>query len=266
MRLKDKTAVVFGGGQSGGSTTAIGNGRATAMLFAREGATVLVVDRDMATAQETVDLIAEEGNLARAMVADVTDEVQVAAAIAECKNAWGKLDILHNNVGISVAGGDAPIEDITTDAFDLLINVNLRGIVYATKHALPIMREQCSGAIVNISSMAAWSNYPWVGYKTTKSAVIALTEQTAARNAKYNVRANVILPGLMDTPMAVDTRAREWNKPREEIAAERDAKVPLGRKMGTGWDVAYAALFLASEEAKFITGVALNVDGGANVV
>ena len=110
------------------------------------------------------------------------------------------------------------------------------------------------------------SNYPWVGYKTTKSAVIALTEQTAARNAQYNIRANVILPGLMDTPMAVDTRAREWNKPREEIAAERDAKVPLGRKMGTGWDVAYAALFLASEEAKFITGVALNVDGGANVV
>ncbi|MEC7203780.1 MAG: SDR family oxidoreductase, partial [Pseudomonadota bacterium] len=150
--------------------------------------------------------------------------------------------------------------------FDLLINVNLRGMVYATKHVLPIMREQNAGAIVNISSMAAWSNYPWVGYKTTKSAVIALTEQTAARNAQYNIRANVILPGLMDTPMAVDTRAREWNKPREEIAAERDAKVPLGRKMGTGWDVAYAALFLASEEAKFITGVALNVDGGANVV
>ena len=148
----------------------------------------------------------------------------------------------------------------------MLINVNLRGIVYATKHVLPIMREQRSGAIVNISSMAAWSNYPWVGYKTTKSAVISLTEQTAARNAQYNIRANVILPGLMDTPMAVDTRAREWNKPREEIAAERDAKVPLGRKMGTGWDVAYAALFLASEEAKFITGVALNVDGGANVV
>ena len=266
MRLEDKMAVVIGGGQSGGSTTAIGNGRATAMLFAREGAKVLVEDRDIATAQETVDLITEEGNVSRAAVADVTDEEQVAVAIRECKVAWGKLDILHNNVGISVAGGDAPIEDITTEAFNLLINVNLRGMVYATKHALPIMREQRSGAIVNISSMAAWSNYPWVGYKTTKSAVIALTEQTAARNAEHNIRANVILPGLMDTPMAVDTRAREWNKPREKIAAERDAKVPLGRKMGTGWDVAYAALFLASEEAKFITGVALNVDGGANVV
>ena len=266
MRLEKKTAVVIGGGQSGGSTTAIGNGRATAMLFAREGAKVLVVDRDMPTAQETVDLITEEGNVARAAVADVTDEDQVAAAVNACKDAWGTLDILHNNVGISVAGGDAPIEDITTEAFDLLINVNLRGMVYATKHALPIMREQQSGSIVNISSMAAWSNYPWVGYKTTKSAVIALTEQTAARNAAYSIRANVILPGLMDTPMAVDTRAREWNKPREEIAAERDAKVPLGGKMGTGWDVAYAALFLASDEAKFITGVSLNVDGGSNVV
>mgnify|MGYP001224549782 FL=1 len=266
MRLENKTAVVIGGGQSGGSTTAIGNGRATAMLFAREGAKVLVVDRDMPMAQETVDLITEEGNVARAAVADVTDEGQVAAAVNACKDAWGTIDILHNNVGISVAGGDAPIEDITTEAFDLLINVNLRGMVYATKHALPIMREQQSGSIVNISSMAAWSNYPWVGYKTTKSAVIALTEQTAARNAAYNIRANVILPGLMDTPMAVDTRAREWNKPREEIAAERDAKVPLGGKMGTGWDVAYAALFLASDEAKFITGVSLNVDGGSNVV
>ena len=172
---------------------------------------------------------------------------------------------LENKTAV-VIGGDAPIEDITTEAFDLLLNVNLRGMVYATKHALPIMREQQSGSIVNISSMAAWSNYPWVGYKTTKSAVIALTEQTAARNAAYNIRANVILPGLMDTPMAVDTRAQEWNKPREEIAAERDAKVPLGGKMGTGWDVAYAALFLASDEAKFITGVSLNVDGGSNVV
>jgi NAD(P)-dependent dehydrogenase (short-subunit alcohol dehydrogenase family) len=265
MRLANKTAIVIGGGQSGGSTMAIGNGRATAMLFAREGAKVLVVDRDMPTAQETADLITEEGNIARAAVADVTSEEQVAAAIKECKDAWGSVDVLHNNVGISVAGGDAPIEDITTEAFDLLVNVNLRGMVYAIKHVLPIMREEGSGAIINISSMAAWSNYPWVGYKTTKSAVIALTEQTAAQNAKYNIRANVILPGLIDTPMAVDTRAREWNKPREEIAAKRDAKVPLGGKMGTGWDVAYAALFLACEESKFVTGVSLNVDGGANV-
>ena len=227
---------------------------------------MFVVDRDVITAEETVEQITKEGNIARSAVADITIEDQVAATILECKNVWGRVDILHNNVGISVAGRDASIEKITTEDFDFLVNVNLRGMVYTTKHVLPIMRDQRSGAIVNISSMAAWSNYPWVGYKTTKSAVIALTEQTAALNAEYNIRANVILPGLMDTPMAVDTRAREWNKSREVIASERDAKVPLGRKMGTGWDVAYAALFLASDEAKFITGVSLNVDGGSNVV
>ena len=265
MRLENKTAIVVGGGQSSGSTSAIGNGRATAILFAREGAKVLVVDRNLSTAMDTVNLITKEGNIARAEAADVTSEYEIAKAIGACNDTWGKVDILHNNVGVSLAGGDAPIEDITTDAFDHLINVNLRGMVYTTKHVLPIMREQCSGAIINISSMAAWSNYPLVGYKTTKSAVIALTEQTAAGNAEFNIRANVILPGLIDTPMAVDTRAREWNRSREEIAAERNSKVPLGRKMGTGWDVAYAALFLASDEAKFITGVALNVDGGSNV-
>ena len=113
--------------------------------------------------------------------------------------------------------------------------------------------------------MAAWTTYPWVGYKTTKAAVIALTQQIAIQNAPYGIRANVILPGLMDTPMAVDTRARTWERPREAIAAERDVQVPLRQKMGTAWDVANAALFLASDEANFITGVALPVDGGASV-
>ena len=262
-RLAGKAAVVVGAGQTPGDT--IGNGRATAILFAREGARVWVVDRDLASAQETADLIVEEGNVAKAAAADVVDEASVRAAVEGCRAEWGRVDVLHNNVGISVAGGDAPIEDITTEAFDRIVNVNLRGMVYATKHVLPIMRAQKSGAIVNISSMAAWTNYPWVGYKTTKAAVIALTEQTAIRNAKYGIRANVILPGLMDTPMAVDTRAQAWGKSRAEIAAERDSKVPLGAKMGTGWDVAYAALFLASDEAKFISGVTLPVDGCASL-
>ena len=155
--------------------------------------------------------------------------------------------------------------EITTEAFDLIMSVNLRGTVMACKHALPYMREQRSGAIVNISSMAALDNYPWVTYKASKSAMIAYTEQLAIQNAEYGVRANVILPGLMDTPMAVDTRAAAWGKPRAEIAAARDAKVPLRRKMGTSMDVAYAALYLASDEASFVTGVALRVDGGSGV-
>jgi NAD(P)-dependent dehydrogenase (short-subunit alcohol dehydrogenase family) len=263
MRLQDKTAAIFGGGQSPGET--VGNGRATALLFAREGARVLVVDRDPASAAETVKMIAAEGGQAAACAADVTEEAQVKAAIDDCVARWGRLDILHNNVGISVAGNDAAVEAITTEAFDRIVAVNLRGMVYSCKYAIPVMRQQGSGAIINISSMAAWSDYPWVGYKTTKAAIIAMTEQLAIQNARYGIRANVILPGLMDTPMAVDTRARAWGRTRADVAAERDAQVPLRGKMGTAWDVAYAALFLASDEANFITGVALPVDGGANV-
>jgi NAD(P)-dependent dehydrogenase (short-subunit alcohol dehydrogenase family) len=265
MRLKDKVAIIIGAGQSEGSTAAIGNGRATALVFAREGAKVMVVDRDITSAAETVTLIAQEGGEATACQADVVDEQQIKAVIDACVQRWGRVDILHNNVGISVAGNDAAVEDITTEAFDRLVAVNLRGMVYSCKHTIPIMRQQRSGAIVNISSMAAWTTYPWVGYKTTKAAIIALTQQIAIQNAPYGIRANVILPGLMDTPMAVDTRARTWGRQREAIAAERDTQVPLRQKMGTAWDVANAALFLASEEANFITGVALPVDGGASV-
>ena len=225
---------------------------------------MLAVDRNLDSAQETAELIRKEGGEAHAQAADVTDEAAVQAAIQACVQRWQKIDILHNNVGISVEGGDAPITDITTEAFDLIVAVNLRSIVYACKHALPLMREQGGGAIVNISSMAAWNNYPWVTYKATKAAMIAMTRQVAIQNAEFGIRANVILPGLMDTPMAVDRRADAFGRPRAEIAAERDAKVPLGGRMGTGWDVAHAALFLASDEAGFITGVALPVDGGSS--
>lgn len=265
MRLQDKIAIIIGAGQGEGSTAAIGNGRATALVFAREGARVLAVDRDLGSAQETVALIAQAGGEAQAYRADVTDEQQIKASIDACVQRWGRVDILHNNVGISVAGGDAAVEEITTEAFDRLVAVNLRGMVYSCKHTIPVMRQQQAGVILNISSMAAWTVYPWVGYKTTKAAIIAMTEQIAIQNAAYGIRANVILPGLMDTPMAVDTRARTWGQSREAIAAERDAQVPLRHKMGTAWDVAHAALFLASDEANFITGVALPVDGGASV-
>jgi NAD(P)-dependent dehydrogenase (short-subunit alcohol dehydrogenase family) len=135
----------------------------------------------------------------------------------------------------------------------------------ACKHVLPVMREQRAGVIITISSIAAWEQYPNVAYKATKAGMIAFTQQVAIQNAEFGIRANVILPGLMDTPMAVDTRARVSGKDRAEVAAARDARVPLRRKMGTAWDVANAALFLASDEANFITGVALPVDGGALV-
>jgi len=261
-RLSDKVAMVVGAGQSPGET--LGNGRATALLFAAEGAKVLAVDRDMAAAEETAALIREEGGEVEAFEADVTNEEALRLAVADCINRWGRLDILHNNVGISVSGGDATATEITEEAFDLIMAVNLRGIVMACKHALPVMRKQGSGVIINISSLAALENYPWVAYKASKAAVIAYTKQIAIQNAEYGIRANAILPGLMDTPMVVDTRARVWNRTRAEVAAERDARVPLRKKQGTAWDVAHAALYLASDEAGFVTGVALPVDGGAS--
>jgi NAD(P)-dependent dehydrogenase (short-subunit alcohol dehydrogenase family) len=185
--------------------------------------------------------------------------------IAAARERWGRVDILHYNVGVSLAGGDAPILDITEEAFDRVMTINLRGCMMSVKHALPVMREQRSGVILTISSLAAWEMYPYVTYKATKAGMIAFTQQMAIQNAEYGIRANVILPGLMDTPMAVDTRARHSGKSRAEVAAARDAQVPLRGRMGTAWDVANAALFLASDEANFITGAALPVDGGSLV-
>jgi NAD(P)-dependent dehydrogenase (short-subunit alcohol dehydrogenase family) len=264
MRLENKVAVIVGAGQSPGE--GIGNGRATVLRFAREGARILAVDRILDAAAETAALVTAEGFECVSFEADVTREATLAAAMAEAMRRWGRIDILHNNVGVSVAGGDKPLLELTEEAFDRVSAINLRGTIMACKHAIPIMREQRAGAIVNISSVAAYENtYPLVTYKATKAAMIAFTEQLALANAPYGIRANCILPGLMDTPMAVDTRARATNRSRSEIAAERDAKVPLRGKMGTGWDVANAALFLASDEANFITGVALPVDGGALV-
>ena len=153
-------------------------------------------------------LISKAGGEAAAVAANVVEESQVKAATDASVARWGCVDILHNNVGISVAGNDAPIEAITTEAVDHLVAVNLRGRLYSCKHVILIMREQRAGAIVNISAMAAWTNYPWVGYKTTKSAIIAIAQQIAIPNAAYGIRANVILPGLMDPANGRGTRAR----------------------------------------------------------
>jgi NAD(P)-dependent dehydrogenase (short-subunit alcohol dehydrogenase family) len=265
MRLANKIAVVVGAGQGPGE--GMGNGRAVALVFAREGAKVLAVDIDLESAKATAALIADKGGECIAFQADVTREATLKAAIEEAVARWGRIDVLHNNVGVSLAGGDASPLEITEEAFDRISAINLRGTIMACKHALPVMRRQRAGAIINISSIAAWAtNYQTVAYKATKAALIAYTQQIATHNAEHGIRCNVILPGLLDTPMAVDTRARTWGKTRAEVAASRDARVPLRRKMGTAWDLANAALFLASDEASFITGVALPVDGGSSLL
>jgi len=210
MRLQGKTAIVIGAGQGPG--TGMGNGRATVLRFAEEGAKVMAVDRDLASAKETVTMA--KGGECFAYEADVTKEATLAAAIAAAKERWGRIDILHYNVGVSIAGGDASPTEITEEAFDRVTAINLRGAVMACKHVIPIMRAQKSGCILMISSLAAVEKYPLVTYKATKAAMIAYTEQVAIQNAEFGVRANVILPGLMDTPMAVDTRARATGKTR----------------------------------------------------
>lgn len=259
-RVAGKVAIVVGGGQTSGET--MGNGRATAIVLARQGARVVVADRLPASARETVQLIHTEGGEAAACEADVTDEEAVRRLIAAAVERYGKLDILHNNVGASIALGDAPADELTQEAFDRSFAVNLKSAWLTAKHALPVLRQR-GGSIVNISSLAAWEAYPLVGYKTMKAAVIALTQNLAAANARYGVRVNAVLPGLMNTPMAIEARVAQGVS-REEVIASRDRRVPLGRKMGTAWDVAYASLFLHSDEAGFITGAALPVDGGAS--
>src|SRR6266481_8478360 len=191
MRLKDRVAIVVGAGQSPGE--GIGNGRATALTFAREGAKVLCVDHNIESAQETVDMIDAKGGKAVAYKADVTKEAEIKAMAADAHTRWGHIDILHNNVGVSLAGGDAELLDLTEEALDRCVAINLKSCIFAARHVIPIMRAQHSGAIINIASMAVITSYPYVAYKATKAAMVAFTEQLAYQNAQYGIRANVIL-------------------------------------------------------------------------
>ncbi|MFC2020296.1 SDR family NAD(P)-dependent oxidoreductase [Chloroflexota bacterium] len=260
MRLEGKTAIIIGAGQGPGQ--GMGNGRATTLRFAQEGARVMAVDRDLGSAEETATMVREGGGECITFEADVTKEATLGAAIAAAHKHWGRIDILHYNVGVSLGGGDTMLLDFTEEIFDRISAINLRGAIMACKHVIPIMREQRSGAIIMISSFAVFEDYPTVAYKVTKAGMDAFTKQLAIQNAEYGIRANAILPGLMDTPMAVDTRVRVTGKSRAQISEERAARVPLRHEMGTAWDVANAALFLASDEANHITGVELLVDGG----
>jgi NAD(P)-dependent dehydrogenase (short-subunit alcohol dehydrogenase family) len=257
-RLAGKVAIVVGAGQTPGDT--IGNGRATAILFAREGARVVCVDRNGESAAETVAQIEREGGSAVSFAADATDEGACRAFVDETTSRFGALDILHNNVGIGV-GDDTPSR-IDAENWDRILHVNLRSVVLPCKAALPVLRAQRSGSIINVSSIAAVCSTPAVAYKASKAALNAYTQSLAIGNAKYGIRANVIMPGLMNTPMAIEGISAALGIGKEELIARRNAMVPLGAEMGDAWDVAYAALYLASDEARFVTGVALPVDGG----
>jgi NAD(P)-dependent dehydrogenase (short-subunit alcohol dehydrogenase family) len=261
MRLKDKVAIITGAGQTPGDT--IGNGRATAILFAREGARLLLVDRDADRARETERMIAAEGGIAAVFEADVTREEDCRAMVAACIENFDRVDILHNNVGIG--RGDTGATHLELEVWKTILDVNLTGAFLACKHVLPRMREQRSGSIVNISSIASIASTGMLSYKVSKAGLNALTQQIAMGNARHGIRCNAILPGLMNTPMAIEGFTEATGGSKDQIVQARDAMVPLGAKQGTAWDVAHAALFLASDEARFITGVLLSVDGGQSI-
>lgn len=255
-RLQDKCAIVFGAGSSGPGW---GNGKAAAVLYAREGAKVACVDLSREAAQETADIIAGEGFEAIALAADVTSLASTRDAVDSAYETFGKLEILHNNVGITHMNG--PVELSEAD-FEASMKINLGSVYHTSKCVIPYMLEAGGGAIINISSLAAirWTGYPYFAYYASKAAVNQATVALAVQYAKQNIRANCIMPGLMDTPLIYKQISTQY-KSAEEMLAGRGAAVP-GGKMGDAWDVAYAALFLASDEAKFITGVCLPVDGG----
>jgi NAD(P)-dependent dehydrogenase (short-subunit alcohol dehydrogenase family) len=261
MRLKDKTAIIVGAGQTPGTT--IGNGRAMAILFAREGAEVLCVDRDGARAAETVAMLEKDGGRGTSLEADTTKPGAADAIVAAAKSRMGRIDILVNNVGIG--GRDGPAHRLEEDAFDRIMTVNLKSTWLVSKAAIAVMREQGKGAIVNISSLASIAGGNQVAYEISKAGVNRLTTGIAQANARHGIRCNAILPGLMDTPMAVAGIAAATGQDQEAVRQMRNQRVPLGGKMGSAWDTAYAALFLASDEAQFITGVLLPVDGGMSV-
>jgi len=258
MRLNEKVAIVVGAGQQPGET--IGNGRATAIRFAEEGANVLLVDKNEKLALETLEIIENKGGAAKVQIADITDEDDCKTIATACMNYFGKIDILHNNVGRSE--GDTGTTEMDVKVWDQLMDMNLKGMFMTCKHVLPIMRKHNSGCIINISSIASICSHNSITYKTGKGAVNTMTHHLAMENASFGIRANAILPGLMDTPMAIERRAREQNVHRDEVRNARNNRVPLLKKMGTAWDVANASVFLASEEANYITGLIMPVDGG----
>jgi NAD(P)-dependent dehydrogenase (short-subunit alcohol dehydrogenase family) len=260
VRLDGKVAIVVGAGQTPGET--IGNGRATSILFAREGARVMLVDRKLDSAQETEKLIADDGGDAVSFEADVTQSADCEAVAKACVDQFDRIDVLHNNVGIGA--GDGSLSRLTEENWSRIFDVNLTSMFLMCKHVLPVMREQHSGSIVNISSIAAVAAVPMLAYKVSKAGVNALTHQVAIANARHGIRCNAIMPGLMNTPMAIESWV-SMGADRDDIVKRRDEQVPLGAKQGTAWDVAHAALFLHSDEAKFITGVVLPVDGGQSL-
>jgi NAD(P)-dependent dehydrogenase (short-subunit alcohol dehydrogenase family) len=256
-RVEGRSVIVTGAGSVG---PGIGNGKASAILYAREGARVMLVDHNLEAALETKALIDGEGGDCFTFQADVSRSDDCARMVAECLRAYGSVDILHNNVGIEIPGG---IEEISEDDWDRTLAVNLKSVFLTCRFALPHMAAQGRGAIVNISSINGIRTLPALSgaYGASKAGMIALTREIAVEYAPKGVRANAILPGMMRTPFVEVSLTKAWGGDVEEMMSLRDAMIPIG-KQGEPWDVARAALFLASDDTRYVTGTTLVVDGG----
>ena len=258
-RLQDKIALVTGAGSIGPGW---GNGKATSVLFAREGASIFAADRDLGAADETRRLVEEEGGICRSCQADVADSSSVAAMVAACLQAFGRIDVLVNNVGIARTGG---IVTTTEADWDRVTDVNLKSVYLVCREVVPQMERAGRGAIVNIASIAAhrWTGIPYASYTASKGGVVALSRAIALEFAGKGIRCNSVSPGLMNTPMVHHGLTAAYGKQGDvdNLIRVRDAQCPTGR-MGTAWDTAYAVLFLASDEARYVNGHDLVVDGG----
>ena len=256
-RLRGRTAIVVG---AGSSAPGWGIGKATAVLYAREGANVLACDVNGAAAEETVQLIRSEGGVAETYVADVGDPAQVEALVEACVAKFGSVDVLQNNVGVVALGG---VAELTEAAWDTNHALNARSFFLTIKHAVPHMVRQGRGAIVNVSSIGSirWTGLSYLAYATSKAAVNQLTQSVALEYAAKGIRCNGVLPGLMDTPLIESALAAAYGGDLDAARAARDARCPSG-KMGDAWDVAHASLYLASDESSYVNGHLLVVDGG----
>ena len=256
-RVRDKSAIVTGAGSVG---PGIGNGKAAAMLFAREGARVMLVDHNLEAAEETKRLIEAESGTCFTSQADVSKAEDCVRIVRECVREYGGIDILHNNVGIEIPGG---ILEITEDDWDRTLDVNLKSVFLMCRAAVPQMIDQGGGSIVNISSINGIRTLPALSgaYGASKLGMVALTREIAIEFAPQGIRCNAILPGMMRTPFVEASLTQAWGGDVEEMMKSRDAMIPIG-KQGESWDVAHAALFLASDDAKYVTGASLVVDGG----
>ncbi len=260
MQLKDKVAIVTGAGSRGPGW---GNGKATAVQFAREGAKILAVDINVEAARETEAIIRSEGGDCDCFRADVSQASQVAAMVARCVELYGRVDILHNNVGIIALGGPVDLDEAD---WDRVTDVNLKSIYLGCKYVIPRMLAQGGGVIINVSSISGirWTGVSYLPYSTSKAAINQLTRVVALEYAPHKIRCNAILPGYMDTPLVRDALADAYaDGDVEKMVEIRNAQCPMGH-MGDAWDVAHAAVYLASDEAKYVTGAELVVDGGVS--